>query len=241
MSRTDVAARPARVVVPPLQRMYVYEHCPFAARVRYGLGMKNVKHEVVWMMYDDHATPKGLVGIKIVPIFQAVGPCGVAVMESMDIVKAVDADPRYGPPGLFRPASGRTDIKDWFAALDVPIRRLVKPRASRAQLPEFCTRDGREAFERFHVMPDPKPYTENIAMSKGLIAEVQPKMQALDDLIFSPEYCTEGGLSLDDADLFPQLRALTFVKDLVIPEKMLAYVTHHSVVSEVSLLHAYAE
>lgn len=241
MTPVAAASRPDQVVLAPLPRVLVYDHCPYATRVRYALGAKNVKHEVTWLLNDDANTGKALVGKKIVPIFQADGPGGSAVAESMDIVTSVDGDARYGRPGLFRPASGRTDITNWFESLRQPIRRLTYPRCVRAQLPEFATRDARATFIKNHALPEPSDYAENIAMSAELLAEIQPKMQALDDLIYSPEFCTEGGLSLDDVDLFPRLRLLTLAKDLVMPEKMLAYLAHQSDMSDVATYHVFAQ
>ena len=49
--------------------MYVYDHCPFCVRVRLALGVKNVKHLIHFLANDDVATPTGLVGKKIAPIF----------------------------------------------------------------------------------------------------------------------------------------------------------------------------
>ena len=52
--------------------MYVYDHCPFCVRVRLALGVKNVKHLIHFLANDDIATPTGLVGKKIAPIFVSV-------------------------------------------------------------------------------------------------------------------------------------------------------------------------
>jgi glutaredoxin 2 len=234
-------ARPAQVVLTPqLPRVYVYDHCPFACRVRYALGVKNVKHNVVWLMNDDVATPTALVGKKVVPVFEPLGGGGPAQMESLDICAAVDADARYGPPGLFRPASGRTDISAWVSAHAMTVRRLTRPRVVAAPLPEFVFADARDAFVRNHPLPDPSSYEENLADSPRLVADLQSHMAALDDAIHCAEHCTPGGLSFDDIDLFPRLRTLTLVKGLVLPPKTLAYLRHHSAMSEVGLYFCYA-
>ena len=157
MTSTTAAAasRPPQVVLPDLPRVFVYDHCPFACRVRYALGMKNVKHHVVWLMNDDIETPTALVGKKVVPIFQPQGAAGPSVMESMDICEAVDADSRYGTTGMFRPASGREDIAAWVSENAMTVRRLTRPRNVNAPLPEFVFADAREAFIRNHALPEP--------------------------------------------------------------------------------------
>lgn len=52
-----------RIVLKPLPRVYVYDHCPFCVRVRLALGLKNIKHELYFLANDDIDTPTSLVGI----------------------------------------------------------------------------------------------------------------------------------------------------------------------------------
>lgn len=240
----EPASTPTRademVVLKPLPRVLVYDHCPFCIRVRYALGVKNIKHEVVWLMNDDVDTPTSLVGKKVVPIWQPKGAAGESVMESLDICKAVDGDTTYGPTGVFKPASDRSDISGWFSENANLIRRLTRPRNVRAQLPEFVFADARETFIRNHALPEPSDYDENFANTPALLAELQGKMQELDDMIFSPSYCTEGGLSFDDIDLFPRLRTLSIVRDLKVPKKTREYMEFHSELSETPLYDVFA-
>jgi hypothetical protein len=58
-----------RIIREELPVVYVYDHCPFCVRVRLALGIKNIKHTVVFMANDDVNTPTKLVGKKIAPIF----------------------------------------------------------------------------------------------------------------------------------------------------------------------------
>jgi hypothetical protein len=63
-----------RVIMDDLPSVYVYDHCPFCVRVRLALGLKNVKHNIVFMANDDIPTPTKLVGKKIAPIFVSFHP-----------------------------------------------------------------------------------------------------------------------------------------------------------------------
>jgi hypothetical protein len=58
-----------RIIREELPVVYVYDHCPFCVRVRLALGIKNIKHTVVFMANDDVNTPTKLVGKKIAPVF----------------------------------------------------------------------------------------------------------------------------------------------------------------------------
>lgn len=63
-----------RIIRDELPIVYVYDHCPFCVRVRLALGIKNIKHTVVFMANDDVNTPTKLVGKKIAPIFVSSQP-----------------------------------------------------------------------------------------------------------------------------------------------------------------------
>ena len=111
-SSAVLSTQPPRVVLDELPKVYAYDHCPYCVRVRLGLGLKNVKHEVVFMANDDIKTPTGLIGKKIAPIFEI--PDESFIMgESMDIIKKVDSEEKYGATGFFAPKTDRKDISAW--------------------------------------------------------------------------------------------------------------------------------
>ena len=158
--------------------------------------------------------------------------------ESLDIVRNVDADPAYGTPGAFRPLSDRTDLKAWQKSVQTPLRLLQRPRYVKTYLPEFVTGSSRDTFVKNHQLPpyekanwrsDEFTMDERWAMYNDqsrdaeLIAEVNQKLQDLEPLIHCPDCATEGGVSLDDIDLWSRLRSLTIVKGLVFPPKVRAY------------------
>jgi len=225
-----------QVVTSPIPRVYVYDHCPYCVRVRYALGMKNIKHQLVWLLNDDKDTPTALVGKKVVPIFQM----GDEIMkESMDIVRRVDGDPQFGPVHMFGPETGR--FQGWFSANADPLRRLLRTRHVLAPLPEFSFKDGRNAFIANHPLPEPSDYAENLANSAELVQQVQRAMPELESLIFSPEHASADGLSYDDVDLFARLRSFTIIRDLHLPPKVSAYVEHMARTADIPLYTAYAQ
>jgi hypothetical protein len=60
-SLAEAARGPLTVIGAPIPRLYVYDHCPFCVRVRFIMGIKNIKHNVVFLANDDVETPKNLV------------------------------------------------------------------------------------------------------------------------------------------------------------------------------------
>ena len=62
-------------------------------------------------------------------------------------------------------------------------------------------------------------YEAAFAESDKLVPELSKALLELEPLIYSEEYCTEGGLSYDDIDLWSRLRSLTVIKGLEYPPK----------------------
>lgn len=230
--------RPAQVIPKGgVPKLYAYDHCPFCARVRFILGAKNIKHHVVFLANDDKETPTKLVGKKVVPILDIEGEI---IKESMDIVKRIDNDAAFGPP-ILAPASGRTDIADWFKQQQDVLAELVWPRnVASGVLPEFYHQAGRDAYITNHPLPpatkeawqDPAVtdrvarnarFNQALERTSELLPRANAALKDLDRLIHSAESASPGGLSYDDVDLFGRLRVITIVRGLALPEKTGAY------------------
>jgi GrxB family glutaredoxin len=242
-----MTATTGKVILSPLPKLLVYDHCPFCVRVRLAFGIKKIKHELYFLANDDVNTPTSLVGKKIAPIF--TNPEGISMPESLDIIAKVDSDPKYGPTNFFRPLSGRSDLKKWQASVADANRILQRPRYMRVPLPEFHQEDGRDAFVKNHPVPpfekeawksfsneDQWKYFEKAyEASFKLIDETNKSLLELEELVFSSKYCTEGGLSLDDIDLWSRLRSLTLVKGIIWPSKLREYMNYFSKLGDIPL------
>lgn len=236
-------AQPPRVIREQLPIVYVYDHCPFCVRVRLALGIKNVKHNIYFMANDDISTPTKLVGKKIAPIF-ALPEDDLVMGESLDIIAKVDSDERFGPTGAILPSTGRPDLKDWQKSVQTLLRMLQRPRyVATGLLPEFQQLDGRHAFIKNHQLPPYEKkewkgdgseeypgmaleeklqlYAEAMAKDPAtLLEDLNSKLVELDDIIYAEHYCSEGGLSMDDIDLWSRLRSITIIKGVRWPEKL---------------------
>lgn len=247
-----------RVIRVDLPTVYVYDHCPFCVRVRLALGVKNVKHLIHFLANDDVATPTGLVGKKIAPIFE-LPEDKLVMMESLDIIAKIDADERFGPINQILPASGRKDIKAWQKSVQTLLRTLQRPRyVATGLLPEFQQLDGRHAFIKNHQMP---PYEkpewkgdgtpENLGMDMDtklklyaeamaadpapLIEDLNARLVELDDMLYSEHHCSEGGFSLDDIDLWARIRSITIISGVSWPAKLRSYMDILSALGDVPL------
>ncbi|KAL9179708.1 hypothetical protein ACHAXT_008998 [Thalassiosira profunda] len=257
---TEVApyAKGPRVVRERLPTVYVYDHCPFCVRVRLALGVKNVKHLIHFLANDDVATPTGLVGKKIAPIFE-LPEDDLIMAESLDIVAKVDGDERFGPTGQILPATGRKDIKAWQKSVQTLLRTLQRPRyVATGLLPEFQQIDGRHAFIKNHQLPPyEKPewkgdgtaenpgmdmdaklrlYAEAMAADPApLVEDLNARLVELDDMLYSEHHCSEGGFGLDDIDLWARLRSITIVQGVAWPAKLRSYMDNLSALGDVPL------
>ena len=179
--------------------------------------------------------------------------------ESLDIIDLVDNDQRFGEVNSILPATGRTDIKAWQKSVQTLLRTLQRPRyVATGLLPEFQQLEGRHAFIKNHQLPpyekkewkgdgtDENPgmdmdeklklYAEAMAMDPAdLLEDLNAKLVELNDIIYSEYYCSEGGLSMDDIDLWARLRSITIVRGVIWPEKLRKYMDNLSSLGDVPL------
>lgn len=229
------------VVIATSLRLYVYDHCPFCVRVRLAFGLKGIKHDLRFLLNDDVDTPTKLVGKKVVPILEI--PNKLAMPESFDIIKMIDQDTTYPNPNMFKPLSSRSDLNDWQNRVGDINRKLQRPRYMKVLLPEFSTQDARDTYVKNHPLPGFTSdqwketlsnnerwtrYNACLDESTSLIKQINEALLELNEMIYCKEYCTVGGVSLDDIDLFARLRSLTIVKGINLPPKVSEYMCYMS-------------
>ena len=235
-------ARTATVTASQPPELYVYDHCPFCVRVRLACGLVGKKHKLMFMANDDVDTPTALVGKKIAPIWvDGDGP----MAESLDIVAKIDTG------NAIKPASSRTDLKAWQKSVQTLMRKLQRPRYVMVPLPEFMQKAGRDAFVSNHQMPPYEKaewkggdiplqtkyakYNEAFGETDALLPELNKALLELEPLICCKDCCTEGGLSIDDIDLWSRLRSLTVIKGVQLPPKIRAYLDNFAEKGDVPL------
>lgn len=133
----------------------------------------------------------------------------------------------------------------------MPCSACQRPRYMMVPLPEFHQRDSKEAFVRNHPLPGYEKkdwqsfpsekrwqmyidsYKESI--DKNHVEFLNKALVELDPLIHCEKCCTEGGVSLDDIDLFSRLRSLTLNKGIKFPKKLHDYMTTMSAMGDIPL------
>lgn len=196
-----------------MYQLYVYDHCPFCIKARMIFGLKNIPFNLVILQNDDEATPKRMIGAKMVPILEDNGHF---MGESMDIVARIDQE---GAPIL----TGQTNpaVSDWMKRLNGPLYRQFLPRAASAPFPEFSTTSGRAYFIR-NKERSTGAFTDILSEGPEALAPLNSLLAELARLIHSKE-AVNTVLSTDDIHLFAQLHSLSLIKGLIYPPEVEAY------------------
>ncbi|TMW59648.1 hypothetical protein Poli38472_004717 [Pythium oligandrum] len=221
--------------LPPI-KLYVYEHCPFCARVRVLLGLKEIDHELVYLMNHDEPTPIGLVGSKQVPILVADG--GKPMAESMDIVRFLDAN--YGGPVLLKESADREDLKQWIKDVSEAAMQLQMPRFHKTPFAEFARRPSRDYYRVKKEKVMHTTFEEALARTPELLEKANDLLLSLVDM-FKGDYTVNEEISYDDIDLVTRLRAFTIVKGIQWPPKLRAYVDYYSEKADLALFDLMAQ
>ncbi|KJF83166.1 GrxB family glutaredoxin [Photobacterium angustum] len=120
-------------------KLYIYEHCPFSARVRYVAGMLNIPLTVTCIAYDDDKTTNALIGTKQVPLL--IKDDGDALAESLDIIQYFIELAQSSETIEISKA-----VFDWQKKAFLPLQKIGYPRWSNMALPEFETVSARKAW-----------------------------------------------------------------------------------------------
>ncbi len=196
-------------------KLYVYDHCPYCVKARMIFGLKNVPVELITLLNDDEATPKAMIGKKMVPILEL--DTGDYMPESMDIIHYIDG--LEGEPVL----QGETNeaVAEWLGASRDYLYKLAMPRWVKADLEEFKTQGAIDYFtQKKEAMIG--SFEEHLAHSEALIRQAEAHLQELDGLIQKDASVNEA-LSEDDIHLYAVLRSLRIVKGLKFPNQVRSY------------------
>lgn len=196
-----------------MEVLYVYDHCPFCVKARMIFGFKKRPFELRYLLNDDEQTPIGLIGQKMLPILQQGEHC---MGESMDIIHKID----HIDQNPILVGTTNQAITDWLNKVSY-VNKLLIPRYVSYGLPEFNTEESRAYFtiKKEAVFGN---FAELLAETPKWLEQINSDLQLLEPLIKSSTACN-GVLSLDDIHLFPVLRGLSIVKDVIYPKSINDY------------------
>ncbi|EHD21857.1 MULTISPECIES: glutaredoxin 2 [Brenneria] len=214
-------------------KLYIYDHCPYCVKARMIFGLKNIPVELQILANDDEATPKRLIGQKMVPILQKDD--GSYMPESMDIIHYIDNYDKQ--PLLTGPTNPAIDA--WLRKVSDYTPRLIIPRFARAAFEEFASASARQYFIN-KKEAQLGSFEGHLSHSAGLIKKLNNDLTDLDPLIVQPNACN-GELSTDDIHLFPLLRSLSLVAGVTPPSRVAAYRDNMAKQTQITLLSSLAQ
>lgn len=212
-------------------RLFVFDHCPFCVRALLAVGLKSLPIEIVYLLEDDIETPTKMIGKQMVPILEY--EVGKFMPESLDIVTYLDAN--FGDE-IFTEAQN-PKISMWLEDHAAQVNEYVMPRFATMNFPEFKTDSARNVYITRHEEWMGQSFASLLAKSDEYKIVIEKGLEALADLIDLARIQDHQKYSLDDIILFPWLRALTCVKDLVFPETLQQYIEILSKRGQVSLFY----
>ena len=205
-------------------KLYYYEHCPYCTRVRLIAGLQNIKFEPVILANDDIEGHLNRIGQKQVPFLELDN--GNYITESLEICHYLDQ--KNSKPLLPEKLLFSKDAEALANLLNKASKSLVYPRFLTHELnqQDFPTQSAKDYFtdKKEPMIGD---FKATLRFPQKAIDETQNALTKLTEQYgFSP-FINGSTFTADDVLLFPILRNLTIIGDLIeIPQKVNTYLNN---------------
>ncbi|MEL0613851.1 glutaredoxin 2 [Marinomonas arenicola] len=177
--------------------MYIYEHCPFCARVRYVAASLGIQIKETVVDYDDNTTINKFIGTKMVPLL--IKEDGEPMAESGDIIQYLLSLKNHPTAA---PATANT--LDWQSRAFPLLQAIGYPRWANLSLKEFLKPESKALWRE-------KKHTQTLNFER-LLEQTGEIVNYLNPLILEAEkyLCFKDGVSqlplIDQAIYFSILR-----------------------------------
>ena len=203
-------------------KLYIYEHCPYCVRPRIVSGLKSLDLPLVYLANDDEASHLNRIGKKQVPFLEKDD--GNYLLESLAICQYID---QLNNKPILANKSHDTHLIKLVNELSNASKALVFPRFLSHPLnqQDFPTQSAKDYFttkKESYIgcfkanlrFPD-----KSIQTAQALLGDI--------DFLMSSLFATSHLPSWDDIYIFPILRNLTIISDLItIPKNVQKYINH---------------
>ncbi|WP_395946225.1 glutaredoxin 2 [Caedibacter taeniospiralis] len=213
-------------------KLYIYEHCPFCIRPRIIAGIKKIPLELVYLANDDEKSHLDLIGKKQVPFLQKKD--GSFLLESLDICQYLNTFDQK--PALSTEITTTKALLTLANDLSGASKSLVYPRFldHPQNHQDFPTQSAKDYFEHKKEKYI-GCFKANLRFPEAAIEKTELVLFELNRLM-TFEFASSDKFSWDDIMVFPILRNLTIIGDLVnIPAKLLHYAKKLSTLSGIEL------
>ncbi|WP_261844829.1 glutaredoxin 2 [Aliamphritea ceti] len=207
-------------------KLYAFNSCPFCIRVITLLGMKNIRCEISYVTlgnFPEHLQHK--LSAATVPILE-VTASDILLQDSGEIIRYLD---QYDEQPLLNHSQQKNlqasdALSNWLISIRPDINLLCYPRMPTMNLPELASS---EALARFSEMLSKRlgmSPSHALSLTPELLNRISEKLARLPDIISSPAFLqNQRALNFDDLCAFAELRNLTMVAELTLPEALSDY------------------
>lgn len=194
-------------------KLYFYDHCPFSARVRMALAIKQIDAEQQVLPADDEQTITQLIGRHQIPVL--VRQDDTPMADSLGIAKYLDY--LDGNPIIAEPHSAALD--DWLQPFVPDLQYLGYPRWTRIGLPEFASESALEHFreKKQHTIGD---FEQALQNTPEKARAMERRLQKLPEML---DLTPRQRITWNDVVLFPMLRSLSVVEAIEWPQPVRRY------------------
>lgn len=200
--------------------LFIYEHCPYCVRPRIIADIKGIDYQRHILANDDIEAHLVHIGKKQVPFLQTDD--NHYIVESLDICDYFDQID--GKP-ILKP-SQRSDLIELSNKINQASRSLVYPRFLEHPL-NYKDFPNKSAKDYFISKKSSSVGDFELLLAHPSLQTIAETQQSLDELAqhLSADFIQAGYISYDDIIIFPILRNLTLISDLVVfPHRVKAYI-----------------
>ena len=220
-------------------KLYVYDSCPFCTRVRTFIGLKNIICDIEFLQagqFPPHIASR--VSKKIVPILEVNSEgsnSAVLMQESLDIIAFLDES--FGAH-LIRDYVVSNGINRLLGSIAKASSKLCYPRMPQLALPELQSEHAKAFFIQSREERMGCSFSEALLHSDEVASEVLAGLITLNSqLLLNALLINKRGITLDDIATFAELRNLSMVHELQLPEPMKLFADYIAKQSGIPLFH----
>ncbi|KPV97686.1 Glutaredoxin-2 [Pseudoalteromonas sp. P1-9] len=206
-------------------KLHVFDSCPFCARVRAFIGLKNLKCEICPMTLGQW--PESLEG-KLerltVPALeqQQHDDKSTVMVESLDIIRYLD---QQDEP-MFTSYEVSEALNNLLKRLYPVSSQLLYTRMPQLDLPELSTSNALSMFVESRKEVLGQPIEQALQRTEEYLPELKLLLNELDSLLDIDALVSgERKLNIDDIAAFSELRNYTMVAELEMSGRMMSFVS----------------
>ena len=210
--------------------LYDYNHCPYCVRVHMLFKRKNITPKIITLAYDDAKTPTEIYGKKTLPFI--IKSDNSILGESLDIINYLD---NIDNNSILSDKNLTEEINSALRELRPNANKLYKPRMMQTDIADFSTQGAKDYYENKFSKKNNESFDESINQTSNLLPIVQDNLDKIDKLLPNTTNFYGDIFSMADIHLFPTLRNLTVVKDLIFKDRLKQYLKYQADMAHIEL------